>query len=56
MPENSFDEISIIERDVVDAIKAMNGDSSPGIDEVFPNLVKNVSTYLVKSLQESNNT
>ena len=50
MPQNSFDDIDITENDVANAFRSMNSDSSPGIDNIFPKFLKNISTYLVKPL------
>ena len=51
MPANSFSQLSVSEGDIVDALRSMNGDSSPGIDKIFPKFIKNISSFLVKPLR-----
>ena len=42
MPENSFCSLKISEEDVLHAIRGLNGNGSPGEDEISPRFVKNI--------------
>ena len=52
MPADSLTHLVITEDDVVKSIRNMNGDSSPGIDNLYTKFLKNISSYLVKPLHK----
>lgn len=51
MPENSFTDIEITDRDILSAVHSMNGNGAPGDDNIHPKFVKNVYHYLIKPLK-----
>ena len=50
MPEDSFTDLDLTESNIIEAMKDMNSDSSPGYDNMFPKFLKNISCYIIKPL------
>ena len=53
MPEDSFTDLDLTESDIVEAMKDMNSDNSPGYDNMFPKLLKNISCYILSLFRKS---
>ena len=50
VPPNSLNTFNITENDIVKAVHKMNGQSSPGCDDIVPKFIKNVYPYLIRPL------
>ena len=51
VPENSFVSFGISSHDVVNAIRDLNGNGSPGLDNINPIFIKTLSCYLITPLK-----
>ena len=51
MPANSFTNVEITYDSIVNAVKKINVNGSPGPDGISPLLIKNLISYLAKPLK-----